>query len=71
MSETAIRVTDVTKIYKLYDNPKDRLKESLGLTRKKCYQEHYALHHINFEVKKGRLWGSSGRTAQESPPCSS
>ena len=40
MSETAIRVADVTKIYKLYDNPKDRLKESLGLTREKCYQEH-------------------------------
>lgn len=48
MSETAIRVADVTKIYKLYDNPKDRLKESLGLTRKKCYQEHYALNHIKF-----------------------
>ncbi len=60
MSETAIRVTDVTKIYKLYDNPKDRLKESLGLTRKKCYQEHYALHHINFEVKKGETVGIIG-----------
>ena len=60
MSETAIRVTDVTKIYKLYDNPKDRLKESLGLTRKKCYQEHYALNHINFEVKKGETVGIIG-----------
>ena len=60
MSETAIRVADVTKIYKLYDNPKDRLKESLGLTRKKCYQEHYALNHINFEVKKGETVGIIG-----------
>lgn len=60
MSETAIRVTDVTKIYKLYDNPKDRLKESLGLTRKKCYQEHYALNHINFEVAKGETVGIIG-----------
>lgn len=60
MSKTAIRVADVTKIYKLYDNPKDRLKESLGLTRKKCYQEHYALNHINFEVKKGETVGIIG-----------
>ena len=60
MSETAIRVADVTKIYKLYENPKDRLKESLGLTRKKCYQEHYALNHINFEVKKGETVGIIG-----------
>lgn len=60
MNDTAIRVTDVTKIYKLYDNPKDRLKESLGLTRKKCYQEHYALNHINFEVKKGETVGIIG-----------
>lgn len=60
MAETAIRVADVTKIYKLYDNPKDRLKESLGLTRKKCYQEHYALNHINFEVKKGETVGIIG-----------
>ena len=60
MSETAIQVTDVTKIYKLYDRPKDRLKESLGLTRKKCYQEHYALNHINFEVQKGETVGIIG-----------
>ncbi|MEY8428312.1 ABC transporter ATP-binding protein [Lachnospiraceae bacterium 46-15] len=60
MAETAIRVADVTKIYKLYDNPKDRLKESLGLTRKKCYQEHYALNHIHFEVKKGETVGIIG-----------
>ncbi|MEE0419930.1 MAG: ABC transporter ATP-binding protein [Lachnospiraceae bacterium] len=60
MSKTAIQVTDVTKIYKLYDRPKDRLKESLGLTRKKCYQEHYALNHINFEVEKGETVGIIG-----------
>ena len=34
MSEVAIRVDDVSKLYKLYDKPSDRLKESLGLTQK-------------------------------------
>ena len=46
MSEVAIRVDDVSKLYKLYDKPSDRLKESLGLTRKKLYKEHYALHNV-------------------------
>ena len=33
--DIAISVNDVSKMYKLYDNPMDRLKESLGLSRKK------------------------------------
>ena len=30
--DIAISVNDVSKMYKLYDNPMDRLKESLGLS---------------------------------------
>ena len=53
MEDIAIRVADVSKIYKLYNKPSDRLKESLKLTRRKCYQEHYALNHINMEIRRG------------------
>ena len=35
----AICVDHVSKMYKLYNKPSDRLKESLGLARKKNYQE--------------------------------
>ena len=42
MSDIAISVNNVSKMYKLYDRPMDRLKESLGLTRKKKYKEHFA-----------------------------
>ena len=35
--DIAISVNDVSKMYKLYDNPMDRLKESLGLSKKKKY----------------------------------
>ena len=56
MSEVAIRVDDVSKLYKLYDKPSDRLKESLGLTRKKLYKEHYALHTVSFDVKRRNRW---------------
>lgn len=60
MSETVINVKDVSKLYKLYDKPMDRLKESLGLTRKKLYKEHYALSNVSFHVKKGETVGIIG-----------
>lgn len=60
MSEVAIRVDDVSKLYKLYDKPSDRLKESLGLTRKKLYKEYYALHNVSFDVKRGETVGIIG-----------
>lgn len=59
-SDIAIRVDHVTKIYKLYNKPSDRLKESLGLSRKVNFQEKYALNGINFEVKKGETVGIIG-----------
>lgn len=60
MSEIAIKVDNVTKIYKLYNNPMDRLKESLGLSKKQAYREHYALDQVDFEVRKGETVGIIG-----------
>ena len=60
MEEIAIQVRNVSKMYKLYDKPSDRLKESLGLTRQKKYREHFALKNIDFEVKKGETVGIIG-----------
>ena len=58
----AIRVKNLSKMYKLYDKPMDRLKESLGLTRKKKYKEHYALRDINIDIKQGETVGIIGTT---------
>ncbi len=60
MSELAVRVEHLEKIYKLYNKPSDRLKESLGLTRKKLYREHYALHDVSFQVRQGETVGIIG-----------
>lgn len=60
MSEKAISVNNVSKLYKLYDKPMDRLRESLGLSRKKLYKEHYALNNVSFEVNKGETVGIIG-----------
>jgi teichoic acid transport system ATP-binding protein len=53
MNNIAIKVEQLSKMYKLYDKPMDRLKESLGLKKKILYHEHYALNNISFEIKMG------------------
>lgn len=60
MSDIAISVNNISKMYKLYDKPMDRLKESLGLSRQKKYKEHYALHDVSFNVRKGETVGIIG-----------
>ena len=53
--KNVISVQHLSKMYKLYDKPSDRLKESLGLSRKKKYREHYALHDVNFNIHRRRM----------------
>lgn len=60
MEELAIRIEHVSKIYKLYDKPSDRLKEALGLGKKVQSKEHYALNDVSFDVKKGETVGIIG-----------
>lgn len=60
MSDIAINVQNVSKLYKLYDKPIDRLKESLGIVREKKYKEHYALKNLDFDVKRGECVGIIG-----------
>lgn len=60
MSEVAISVKDVSKMYKLFDKNSDRLKDALGFSKKQLYKEHYALHHLSFDVYKGETVGIIG-----------
>lgn len=60
MSDIAINVDKVSKLYKLYDKPSDRLKETLGFTKEKKYREHFALSDVSFNVKKGQTVGIIG-----------
>lgn len=60
MSDIVIKVEHLSKMYKLYDKPTDRLKEALGLSKKACYTEHYALNNISFNVHQGETVGIIG-----------
>ncbi len=60
MSDIAIQVEHLNKMYKLYDKPIDRLKESLGLSKQKRYKEHYALRDVSLTVRRGETVGIIG-----------
>ena len=60
MSETAIEVKNLTKVYKLYDKPSDRLKEALWLVPKDRFKQKKALNGVNLSVKKGETVGIIG-----------
>ena len=66
-NKKVIQVKDLTKMYKLYDKPSDRLKEALGLTRKKLYKEHYALHDVILIFMKENAWELSEPTVPVNP----
>ncbi len=59
-NKIAIQIEHLDKVYKLYDKPMDRLKEALGLTRKKKYREHYALHDVDITIQQGECLGIIG-----------
>ena len=61
MDNSVIKVSHVSKSYKLYDKPIDRLIESWSLNKKKSYhRDYFALNDINFDIKKGECVGIVG-----------
>lgn len=59
-NDIAIKVTDLEKVYKLYDKPSDRLKEALHIGRGKHHTEHRALKGVNMTIRQGECVGIIG-----------
>ncbi|MEP0802452.1 ABC transporter ATP-binding protein [Funiculus sociatus GB2-A5] len=60
MSDIAISLKNVSKCYKRYARPVDRLKEIL-LPRRSHVQEFWALQDINLEINRGETLGIIGQ----------
>src|SRR5437588_10524116 len=56
----ALRVDDVSKQYRTYARPGDRLKESLTRGRLRRNKEFWALQNVGFEIDKGSTVGIIG-----------
>ena len=61
VGDVVISVSHVSKAYKLYSSPKDRLKEALHPFRKRYHEEFMALNDVSFEIRKGESVGIVGR----------
>lgn len=61
MPDIAISVKHLTKVYKLYDKPIDRLKEALNPFKKSYHKDFYALNDVSFDIKKGETVGIIGK----------
>jgi lipopolysaccharide transport system ATP-binding protein len=68
-SESVIEVIGVSKSYRVYRHPQDRLKQMfrsrmgrvLGLPARAYYTESWALHDVSFNVIRGETLGIIGR----------
>lgn len=58
---TVVKVQNISKTYKLYNKPIDRLKESLNPFKKKYHKEFNALKNVSLELKRGKALGVIGR----------
>ena len=52
-SQSVIRVTDISKSFRLYDRPEDRLLQMLSFGRRRRYREYPALCEVSFDIKRG------------------
>ncbi|VEN73019.1 ABC transporter ATP-binding protein [Candidatus Desulfarcum epimagneticum] len=59
-NDPAIRVSNVSKSYRLYERPFDRAKEALHPFKKKYHTPFHALHDVSFSVGKGEILGIIG-----------
>ena len=59
-AEKIISVDQVSKVYRLYDKPIDRLLESVSLRKKSYHKDFYALRDISFSVGRGEGVGIIG-----------
>jgi ABC-type polysaccharide/polyol phosphate transport system ATPase subunit len=59
--DIVVRVSNLTKEYKLYEQPSDRLKESFSLTRRKYHKTFRAVEDVSFVIRRGESLGIIGR----------
>lgn len=60
-SDVAISVKNLTKTYRIFGHPGDRIKQALSLGRVRFHREFTALKDVSFEIKKGETVGIIGR----------
>ncbi|MCD6459581.1 ABC transporter ATP-binding protein [bacterium] len=55
-----VSIENISKFYRLYDRPIDRLKELLWIGKKTFHKKFWVLKNISFDIKKGEVFGIIG-----------
>ncbi len=61
MTDTVVSASGLSKRYKLYNRPFDRIKEVLSLTGRNHHKEFFALRDVALRVEPGESCGVIGR----------
>jgi ABC-type polysaccharide/polyol phosphate transport system ATPase subunit len=61
MDNVIIRLQNISKVYKMYKHPTDRLKESLSIRKRKYHSDFNALDNVTFSINKGENVGIIGK----------
>lgn len=62
MSEDwVIKIEHLSKVYKIFDKPTDRVKEALNPFHKRYSRDFYALNDVSLTIKKGETVGIIGK----------
>jgi lipopolysaccharide transport system ATP-binding protein len=59
--QVIVKARDLGKCYRIFDNPKDRLKQALFKHKRQYFREFWALRHVDFELRRGETLGIIGR----------
>jgi lipopolysaccharide transport system ATP-binding protein len=60
-SDVAISVKNLTKTYRIFGHPGDRIKQAFTLGRMQFHREFTAVKDVSFDIKKGSTVGIIGR----------
>lgn len=61
MTDIAISVRNLSKKFRLFNSPKERLIEALHPLRKQYHREFWALRDVSFDIRRGEIFGILGQ----------
>lgn len=60
MDDYSVVAADISKKFKIFKSPRDRLKEALSISGRCYHKEYWALQGVSFSLKKGATMGILG-----------
>ncbi|HPR05662.1 MAG TPA: hypothetical protein PLI17_03415 [Denitromonas sp.] len=69
--DVVISVRGLSKAYRLFDHPGDRIKQFFSFGLNRCHREFNALDDVSFDIHRVRPLVSSGETVRARALCCS